>query len=94
MAGRRRRGREARPSLGLGERMLEAAVGARIVKAAGSRQIARPEDDGFLDLYEADRAIRPPLPMDKLLARAERVEAAGRSGQRAGRPQAAKRTRS
>lgn len=69
----KRRGRKAPASLSggrLGERMLEAAAGARLVKAAGSRQVGA-EDDGFLDLYEADRAIRPPLPMEKLLALAE-----------------------
>ncbi len=55
--------------------MLEAAVSARIVKAASSRQITRSEDDVFLDLYEADRAIRPaPLTLEELLTLAEEDE--------------------
>lgn len=40
---------------------------AQVVKAAESRQISQPEDDGFLTLYENDRAVRPPFPLDQLL---------------------------
>lgn len=62
---RRRRVRERERLAAQQESTHTGRMMARVVKA-DSKQLSRPGDDGFVDLYTQDRAIPPPLPLENL----------------------------